>query len=621
MPPKKIKKEKKFKKPNDWRNWVWYALLGLMIASVVATSFTNPKSATVKNFSSFMTAVEQGNVTNVTIRSNENLIEWSDKNEETFKSFFVAYPEFISELRDKGVNINVNPSDSGWVWSVFIQALLPFILIALLWFFIFRQAQGANSQAMSFGKSKANPWKKDENGTNTKFKDVAGINEAVEEVKEIVDFLKQPKKYQAIGAKIPKGVLLMGPPGTGKTLLAKAIAGEADVPFLSISGSDFVEMFVGVGASRVRDLFKQAKKTQPSIIFIDEMDAVGRHRGAGLGGGHDEREQTLNQLLVEMDGFDDKQTVIIIAATNRPDILDPALLRPGRFDRQVVVDKPDVKGREQILEIHSKGKKIVKNINLETIAKRTPGYTGADLANLLNEAALLAARANKKQVSMIELEEATDRIMAGPERKSRVISDKEKQIIAHHEVGHALVAFFCEGADPVHKISILPRGMALGYTLQLPIEDKHLISREEILDRIKILLGGRIAEEMIFNSITSGASNDIEKATSLARNFVCKFGMSTKLGTIKYGKSQNHVFLGKDYSDHSQDYAEETASEIDKEIKRIISDAYNEAKDILTKNKKKLVDISKVLMQEEVLESEAFIRLAKPKKARKVSLD
>ena len=381
-------------------------------------------------------------------------------------------------------------------------------------FFIFRQAQGINNQALSFGKSKANPWKKEDNDSCT-FKNVAGVDEAVEELQEIVEFLATPEKYKNIGAKIPKGVLLMGPPGTGKTLLAKAIAGEAKVPFFSLSGSDFVEMFVGVGASRVRDLFSQAKKSQPCIIFLDEIDAVGRHRGAGLGGGHDEREQTLNQLLVEMDGFDPKLTVIIIAATNRPDILDPALLRPGRFDRQIVVDKPDINGRRAILDIHAKDKKISSKVDLDIISRRTPGFTGADLANLVNEAALLAARKGNKVVSMSELEEATDRVVAGPERKSRLISEKEKEIVAYHELGHAIVALNLKNGDPVHKVSILPRGLALGYTLQLPIEDKHLLSKAEIENQIQVLMGGRIAEEIIFNEITSGASNDIEKATQL----------------------------------------------------------------------------------------------------------
>ncbi|MFT5171310.1 MAG: cell division protease FtsH, partial [Candidatus Marinamargulisbacteria bacterium] len=497
--------------------------------------------------------------------------------------------------------------NSGWFWNVLFQAFLPFILIALLWFFIFRQAQGMNNQALSFGKTRANPWKKDE-GAGCTFKDVAGVDEAVEELKEIVEFLATPGKYQAIGAKIPKGVLLMGPPGTGKTLLAKAIAGEANVPFFSLSGSDFVEMFVGVGASRVRDLFGQAKKSQPCIIFLDEIDAVGRHRGAGLGGGHDEREQTLNQLLVEMDGFDPKLTVIIIAATNRPDILDPALLRPGRFDRQIVVDKPDKRGRLEILKIHGKDKKMSGKVDLGIIARRTPGFTGADLANLVNEGALLSARKGNKTISMTELEEATDRVIAGPERKSRLISEKEKEIVAYHEIGHALVALTLKGSDPVHKVSILPRGLALGYTLQLPTEDKHLVSKEEIKNQLRVLMGGRIAEELTFGDITSGASNDIEKATELARNYVCFYGMS-RLGPRKYGKAQQQVFLGKNFGDHSKDYSETTSTEIDNEIKILIEEAYKDATDTLKTHKKKLKELSVLLMEQEVIEGDELRRL------------
>ena len=448
--------------------------------------------------------------------------------------------------------------------------------------------------------------KKDKSVT---FKDVAGVNEAVEELGEIVEFLKTPEKYKALGAKIPKGALLMGPPGTGKTLLAKAVAGEADVPFFSLSGSDFVEMFVGVGASRVRDLFKQASKNAPAIIFVDEIDAVGRHRGAGMGGGHDEREQTLNQLLVEMDGFNPASTVIVLAATNRPDILDPALLRPGRFDRQITVDKPDVTGRLDILNIHAKGKTFDSNIDLEVVAKRTSGFTGADLANLLNESALLTARKNNTKVQLEEIEESIDRVIAGPERKSRIISDKEKETVAYHEVGHALVAKKLPGADPVHKISILPRGRALGYTLQLPVQDKHLHSREEIKNEIQILLGGRIAEDMIFNSITSGASNDIERVTALAKDYVCKYGMSEKMGTRVYGKSGGQVFLAKNYGDDTKDYSEETAREIDLEINILIKEGYENATKLLKKYKTDLINVSKILMDREVLDGDEFQRI------------
>eukprot|EP01047_Picozoa_sp_COSAG01_P004957 COSAG01_NODE_165_length_23303_cov_269.524953_20_plen_619_part_00 len=608
--PKNNKKQSsKSNKPKDWRQFIWYFLIALMGLSVITTYFHEPQAPTSLDFSLFMQEMDKGSISEVLVRPSERLILGKTKSGKQFKTHYIDYPNFINDLRDKNVKIKVNPSDSGWAWGILAQALLPFLLILGLWFFIFRQAQGMNNQALSFGKSRASSWRKDEKSKDTTFKDIAGADEAVEEVQEIVEFLKTPKKYQNIGAKIPKGVLLMGPPGTGKTLLAKAIAGEADVPFFNLSGSDFVEMFVGVGASRVRDLFSQAKKAEPSIIFVDEIDAVGRHRGAGMGGGHDEREQTLNQLLVEMDGFDPKATVIVIAATNRPDILDPALLRPGRFDRQVVVDKPDVKGREQILNIHARGKKIEAGLNMEVIAKRTPGFTGADLANLVNEAALLAARDNKKQVSNAYFEEAADRVMAGPERKSRLISAKEKNIVAYHELGHAIVALELPDADPVHKVSILPRGMALGYTLQLPIEDKHLISKQEMEDQIKILMGGRIAEEIIFNSITSGASNDIEKATDLAKKYVCLYGMSTKLGARKYGQSSEYVFVGKSYQNSEKDYADETASLIDQEMSGIIDECYCKAKEILMQNKAKLIHLAKILIEKEVIEGDEFKQL------------
>ena len=595
------------KNNQDWKGSIWYFLIGLTIISIVSTYVTGPKTAKTIAFTEFLTDLNSDKVQEVLIRPNERLIVGKTKSGTEFRTHFIDYPKLVSDLREKQVVVKVNPSDSSWFWNLFIQALLPFLLIAGLWFFIFRQAQGANNQALSFGKTRAVPWKKsDDNKPSTTFKDVAGVDEAIEELKEIVEFLKNPKKYQDIGAKIPKGALLMGPPGTGKTLLAKAVAGEADVPFFSLSGSDFVEMFVGVGASRVRDLFNQAKKNEPSIIFVDEIDAVGRQRGAGLGGGHDEREQTLNQLLVEMDGFNDKQTVIVIAATNRPDILDPALLRPGRFDRQIVVDKPDIKGRLDILNIHAKNKKFEKEIDLNVVARATPGFTGADLANLLNESALLAARNNKKKVDMKELEEATERVIAGPERKSKLMSQKDKETVAYHEVGHALVAKLTPNTDPVHKITILPRGLALGYTLQLPTEDKYLISREEIENKIKVLMGGRIAEELIFDQITSGASNDIEKATELARNYVCSYGMSEKLGQRQYGKRSQQIFLGRDYSDHSKDYSEATSSEIDNEIKEIIQKNYTIAKELLTKNKDLLIKISKILMDKETIEAKEF---------------
>ncbi len=611
-PPKQTRKSRKnqnnsSKRPRDWRGVIWYVLLGLMVVSIASTYF-GPKNSTDLVFSQFVDDLNKGKVKEVEIKSSDQSIHGKMKDGKDFKTYYLQYPELMNELRTQNVTVKVDPGNSSWFWSLFLQAFLPFILIGGLWFFIFRQAQGANNQALSFGRSRATPWNKD-GADKVTFADVAGVDEAIEELKEIVEFLKNPAKYKEIGAKIPKGALLMGPPGTGKTLLARAIAGEANVPFFSLSGSDFVEMFVGVGASRVRDLFDQAKKNQPCIIFVDEIDAVGRHRGAGLGGGHDEREQTLNQLLVEMDGFDTNTTVIIIAATNRPDILDPALLRPGRFDRQIVVDKPDLKGRKDILTIHSKNKKIEDGIDLDILARRTPGFTGADLANLVNEAALLAARRDKKKVGMSELEESIERVIAGPERKSRLISAKEKEIVAYHEVGHALVAAKLPGADPVHKISILPRGLALGYTLQLPVQDKFLMTKQEMEDQIKILMGGRIAEEIIFGYFTSGASNDIEKATEIARNYVCRYGMSPKMGTRKYGKGQSYVFLARDYSDHSKDYSEDTAREIDQEIKRIIDEAYSDATKILRDNKSTLESISKIIMEKEVLDASEFTQL------------
>ena len=594
--------------PRDFRGLIWYLLIALLVVTVSTSYFKGTPTVKPMDWSEFNDRLLGGRIASVDIRPQERLIEGKLKDGAAFKTYYIDHPEFLSELRDKGVKVKVNPADSGWLWNLFVQGLLPFILIAGLWFFIFRQAQGANSQALTFGKSRAVAFDAAA-GKVVTFKDVAGVDEAVVELHEIVDYLRSPGKYQDIGARIPKGVLLMGPPGTGKTLLARAVAGEAGVPFFSLAGSDFVEMFVGVGASRVRDLFAQAKKSQPCIIFLDEIDAVGRQRGAGVGGGHDEREQTLNQLLVEMDGFDAKNAVIVIAATNRPDILDPALLRPGRFDRQVVVDKPDITGRLEILKIHAKERKIEPTVDWSVIARRTPGFTGADLANLVNEAALLSARKGKKIVGAEELEESVDRVVAGPERKSRLISDREKEIVAYHEVGHALVAANCKFADPVHKISILPRGLALGYTLQLPMQDKHLVSRDEIEDQIRILMGGRIAEELKFHSITSGASNDIDRATEMARGYVCSYGMSEKLGRRRYGKSQGMVFLGRDYSDHSKDYSEATAREIDEEIKNLIERCYNDAAEILKSKYEQLEFISKRLIESEVLDSDAFKKL------------
>ena len=605
------KKKRQRPRKKDWRSVTWYLFFSFFVISIITATMSKPNEAQQINFSQFLNELENGQVKNVSIMTSDRLIQYTTQDGTAFKSYYLDYPNLVQELKEKNVEINVNPTDSSWFMGLFLQAFLPFILIGALWFFIFRSAQGASSQAMSFGKSRATPWKKGDKKQKVTFKNIAGVEEAVEELKEIVEFLKKPEKFRDIGAKIPKGALLMGPPGTGKTLLAKAIAGEADVPFFSLSGSDFVEMFVGVGASRVRDLFAQAKKNTPSIIFVDEIDAVGRQRGAGLGGGHDEREQTLNALLVEMDGFDADTTVIVIAATNRPDILDPALLRPGRFDRQITVDKPDLNGRKDILEIHAKGKKIKKGVDLELIARRTPGFTGADLANIINEGALLAARRDKKEITLSEIEESVERVVAGPQRKSRIMSDKEKEIVAYHEVGHALVAVNVEESDPVHKISILPRGFALGYTLQLPEEDTFLISREKMLSQMQILLGGRIAEELIFGEITSGASNDIERVTELAKNFVCKYGMSNKLGTRKYGLDSGPIFLGRKMTEQSIDYSDHIAKEIDAEINQLIDDAYDCATKILKKHKKVLVAVSKILLDKEVIDGTEFLDLIK----------
>jgi cell division protease FtsH len=493
--------------------------------------------------------------------------------------------------------------------NVFLSLLfsfLPIVVVVLIFLFIMNQMQGGGSRVMNFGKSKAKLVTKDT--PKTTFADVAGADEAIEELQEIKEFLANPAKFQAIGAKIPKGVLLYGSPGTGKTLLARAVAGEAGVPFYSISGSDFVEMFVGVGASRVRDLFEQAKANAPSIIFVDEIDAVGRHRGAGLGGGHDEREQTLNQLLVEMDGFDVKGGVILIAATNRPDILDPALLRPGRFDRQIVIDRPDLEGRKGILRVHGRGKPFAPDVELDTIARRTPGFTGADLANVINEAALLTARMDRKQIDMDTLEESIDRVMAGPERKSRVMSDREKKTIAYHEGGHALVAHALPNADPVHKITILSRGQALGYTMTLPMEDKFLASRSEMLDQLAMLLGGRTAEELVFHEPTSGAANDIEKATAIARKMITEYGMSERLGARKFGETNGEPFLGRDMS-HARDYSEEIASAIDDEVRRLIEAAHDIAWEILVEYRDVLDDLVLQLMDKETLSKNQVIEI------------
>ncbi|MDX1689585.1 MAG: ATP-dependent zinc metalloprotease FtsH [Acidimicrobiia bacterium] len=554
------------------------------------------------------TRIQNGDVVKVTIKQQSNIIEGEMAPgvlSGGAVNFQTSYPDgyegdLTQQLLDAGVQLDAdpeNPSLLGW----FLTTILPYVLIFGVFIFILMQMQGGGNRVMQFGKSKAKQVTKDM--PKVTFTDVAGLDEAVEELQEIKEFLSRPQKFRAIGAKIPKGVLLFGPPGTGKTLLARAVAGEAGVPFFSISGSDFVEMFVGVGASRVRDLFEQAKAQAPAIVFVDEIDAVGRHRGAGLGGGPDEREQTLNQLLVEMDGFDVKTGVILIAATNRPDILDPALLRPGRFDRQIVVDRPDIRGRKQILEVHAKGKPFADDIDLETIARATPGFTGADLANTINEAALLAARRGKDIISMSEMDEAVDRVIAGPERRSRVMTDEDKRITAYHEGGHALVGFALPHTDPIHKVTIIPRGRAGGYTMALPLEDRNYMRRSEMVDKLAMMLGGRTAEELVFIDPTTGASNDIDQATKLARRMVMEYGMSDRLGPMKYGEPQGEVFLGRDYTRH-QDYSDEVASVIDEEVRKLITRAHDEARTILTTHKDALDRIADALIERETLDAD-----------------
>jgi len=584
------------------KNAGFYFLIIVIALYFAQSVFLKPKVSETPPFNRFVKEVEAGRVESVKIYAKDSRIV--GKYVDAYrggKRFEVAFPESydVSSLLLKyKVTTTVDPQNTS-VWWAIVGNLLPFILILGIWLFMLQQIQGGGSKVMSFGKSRAKQMTKDQ--PKTTFKDVAGLDEAVEELQEIKEFLSNPQKFQALGAKIPKGLLLYGPPGSGKTLLARAVAGEAGVPFFSISGSDFVEMFVGVGASRVRDLFEQAKQNAPCIIFMDEIDAVGRHRGAGLGGGHDEREQTLNQLLVEMDGFDIKDNVILIAATNRPDILDPALLRPGRFDRQIVVDRPDLRGRIGILKVHVRGKPLASNVSLEVLARRTPGFTGADLANLVNEGALLAARHGKKEIDMAELEEAIDRVIAGPERRTRLISDKEKEIIAYHEAGHALVAHTLPGTDQVHKISIIARGQALGYTLTLPTEDKFLVTKSELSDNLAYFLGGRVAEEMVFQDVTTGDQNDLERATKVARQMVCEFGMSDKLGPLTLGQKQDHVFLGRDFAAHP-DYSPEIAFEIDKEIRRLVDEAYDKARQILEDKRTKLDKIAHTLIEKETLE-------------------
>jgi cell division protease FtsH len=522
-----------------------------------------------------------------------------------FEYPYTQLTDVASQLNEANIPFEVDPPNNGF-WFTLIGTLAPILLIILFFILFMSSMQGGGNRVMSFGKSRARRMTKDQ--PKVTFADVAGAEEAVQELTEIKEFLESPQKFQKLGARIPKGALLVGPPGTGKTLLARAVAGEAGVPFFSISGSDFVEMFVGVGASRVRDLFEQAKQNSPCIIFMDEIDAVGRQRGAGLGGGHDEREQTLNQLLVEMDGFDSKSGIIMLAATNRPDILDPALLRPGRFDRQIVVDRPDLPGREKILKVHTRGKPLGPDVDVGTLARGTPGFTGADLANLVNEAALLAARHNKDQIDMIEMEEAVDRVIAGPERKTRLISEKEKEITAYHEAGHAIVGALQPDADPVHKISIIPRGQALGVTMSLPTEDRFMMSRGQLMAQLAMMLGGRAAERVIFDEITTGASNDLERVTQTARQMVTRFGMSEKLGPMALGHQQGQVFMGRDFN-NQPDYSDEIAFQIDKEIRRIVDESYDTAEDLLVRNRTLLDKLSKELIEYETVDAAHLMRL------------
>jgi len=548
-------------------------------------------------FSEFMAAVERGDVREVVIQGHN--LQGKYKNGEPFRTFEPDDPGLVKLLRDKQVKIAATPeSESPW-YMVLLLNWFPMLLLIGVWIFFMRQLQSGGGKVMSFGKSRARLLTEDQRRVT--FSDVAGVDEAKDDLQEIIAFLKDPKKFTKLGGRIPKGCLLVGAPGTGKTLLARAIAGEAGVAFFSISGSDFVEMFVGVGASRVRDLFMQGKKRAPCIIFIDEIDAVGRHRGAGLGGGHDEREQTLNQLLVEMDGFESNEGVILIAATNRPDVLDPALLRPGRFDRHVVVPRPDIKGREGILQVHTRKVPLSTDVDVRVLARSTPGFTGADLENLINEAALLAARNDKPKVDMIDLELAKDKVMMGAERRSLIISDEEKRNTAYHEAGHALVAKLLPGADPIHKVTIIPRGMALGLTQQLPMDEKHTYSREYLLTNLAILFGGRVAEELVLEHMTTGAGNDIEKATDLAHRMVCEWGMSEKLGPMTFGKKEEEIFLGRDFT-QQPDYSHSTAVEIDAEVRRIIQESYQRAQDLLTTNLRLLHKVAEELLEKEVLD-------------------
>lgn len=589
------------------KNIVLYLLI--IAAFVIAIDAFSGQSANKSelSYTGFIQQVQQKKVESVTI-TNDHGIKGKLKNGTEFNSYAPSDETLIKTLQDNGVEITAAPPEQPAWWMSLLGSAIPIIILVVLFFFIMQQTQGGGGRVMNFGKSRAKLM--GEGNVKVSFKDVAGAEEAKQELEEVVEFLKDPGKFTAIGAKIPKGVLLAGPPGTGKTLLAKAVAGEAGVPFFTISGSDFVEMFVGVGASRVRDLFTQAKKNAPCIIFIDEIDAVGRQRGAGLGGGHDEREQTLNQLLVEMDGFGANEGIITIAATNRPDILDPALLRPGRFDRQVIVGRPDLRGREAILKVHARNKPLADDVDLKTIAKKTPGFTGADLSNLLNEAALLAARLNKKVITMAEVEEASEKVSMGPERRSHIVSDKDRKLTAYHESGHAIVAHLLPHADPVHKVTIIPRGAAGGYTMMLPTEEQNYKTKSQLLADIRVALGGRVAEALILDEISTGASGDLQSVTNTARAMVTRWGMSDELGPIVFGEQQEQVFLGKNLG-HERNYSEEIAAKIDTEIHRIVEDAYKDVTKLLSDNEKFLHDMANALLEEETIDAKAVANLYK----------
>jgi cell division protease FtsH len=589
-----------------YKNLIFWAIIIIIMVLLFNLFYSKPRqTALERNYSDFISAVENNRVQKVEARGQN--ITWTDTDGKTFKTYAPEDPEMIKLLRDKKVVINAKKEEESPLWNILIS-WFPMILLIGVWLFFMRQMQIGGGKALSFGKSKAKVLTKEHHQVT--FENVAGIEEAKDELEEIISFLRDPKKFTKLGGRIPKGVLLIGAPGTGKTLLARAIAGEADVPFFSISGSDFVEMFVGVGASRVRDLFLQGKRNAPCIIFIDEIDAVGRHRGAGLGGGHDEREQTLNQLLVEMDGFESNEGVILIAATNRPDVLDPALLRPGLFDRQVVVPVPDVKGREEIIKVHSKKIPLAEDVNLTLLARGTPGFTGADLENLVNEAALLAARLGKEKVEMVDLEQAKDKVMMGVERKSMIIPLEERRITAFHEAGHTLVAKMIPGTDPIHKVTIIPRGRALGITQQLPIDEKHTYPKDYLLNNIAIMMGGRVAEELVLNSQTTGAGNDIERSTEIARKMVCEWGMSEKLGPLTFGKKEEQIFLGREFARH-RDYSEETACLIDNEIRDIVTKGHERAREIIQTNIAILHKLANNHLEREVLDGnqiEAIIK-------------